>query len=228
MMNIIQKKIQVKIMYKKIMTYLMFFSFLLLVNTACQSQAKQMDSVIEKLNKITTMEQKFFKAGEQIQELEIQELECYEKIFSFKVNEIDKRQTTAKKAITLLNERKGMIEEESKLIHKIDIKIEELQTINIETKDAEFRKDVNEFILTWKKRTTKYDQLNKKYQEAIKIDLTIYNLLSQKKVELKNVKNKTKNTNVVYKDVIKINDQLNLYTQKLNERRKDIYEKYGK
>jgi Putative cell-wall binding lipoprotein len=228
MMNIIQKKIQVKIMYKKTMSYLMVFSFLVLVSTACQSQSKQMDSVIEKINKITAMEQKFFKAGEQIQELEIQELECYEKIFSFKVNEIDKRQSTAKKAIRLLNERKGMIDEESKLIHKIDIKIEELQTINIETKDDEFRKDVNEFILTWKKRTNKYDQLNKKYKEAIKIDLTIYNLLSQKKVELKNVKNKTKNTNVVYKDVIKINDQLNLYTQKLNNQRKDIYEKFGK
>jgi len=215
-------------MYKKTMSYLLVFSFLVLVCTSCQSQSKQMDSVIEKINKITAMEQKFFKAGEQIQELEIQELECYEKIYSFKVNEIDKRQSTAKKAIRLLNERKEMINEESKLIHKIDIKIEELQTINIETKDDEFRKDVNGFILTWKKRTNKYDQLNKKYQEAIKIDLTIYNLLSQKKVELKNVKNKTKNTNVVYKDVIKLNDQLNLYTQKLNDQRKDIYEKFGK
>lgn len=215
-------------MYKKTMSYLLVFSFLVLVGTACHSQSKQIDSVIEKLNKITTMEQKFFKAGEQIQELEIQELECYEKIFSFKVNEIDKRQATAKKAIGLLNKRKGMINEESKLIHKIDIKIEELQTINIETKDDEFRKDVNEFIQNWKKRTNKYDQLNNKYKEAIKIDLTIYNLLSQKKVALKNVKNKTKNTNVVYKDVIKINDQLNLYTQKLNNQRKEIYEKYGK
>ena len=154
----------------------MVFSFFLLVNTACQSQAKQMDSVIEKLNKITVMEQRFFKAGKQIQELEIQELECYEKIFSFKVNEIDKRQTTAKKAITLLNERKGMIEEESKLIHKIDIKIEELQTINIETKDAEFRKEVNEFILTWKKRTTKYtiSLMNKVLMHIVYQSITIF------------------------------------------------------
>lgn len=215
-------------MYKKTMSYLFVFSFLVMVNTACHSQSKQRDSVIETLNRITAMEQKFFKAGERIQGLEIQELECYEKIFSFKVNEISKRQATAKKAIGLLNERKEMIGEESKLIHKIDIKIEELQTINIETKNDEFRKDVNHFIQNWKKRTNKYDQLNKKYKEAIKIDLTIYNLLSQKKVELKNVKNKTKNTNVVYKDVIKINDELNLYTQKLNEIRKQIVENYGK
>lgn len=215
-------------MNKKLMCYLLVLTVLLLICTACQSQSKQMNSVIEKINKITEMEQKFEKAGEQIQELEIQELECYEKIFSFRVNEIEKRQATANRAISLLNDRKGRIEKESKLIHDIDIKIEELQTINIETKDDEFRNDVNEFIQTWKKRTSKYDQLNEKYKEAIKIDLSIYNLLSQKKVELKNVKNKTKNTNVVYKDVIKLNDQLNLYSQKLNNQRKAIYEKYGK
>jgi len=174
------------------------------------------------------MEQKFQKAGERIQKLEIKELEYYEKIYLYKISEVNKRQESAKQAINLLNERKERVNEESKLIHDIDIKIKELQTINIETKDEQFRNEVNNFIKTWRERTELYDKLNSKYKDAMETDLSIYNLLSQKKVDLKNVKSETKDTNHIYKDVIKYNDQLNLYTQKLNNLQKDIYEKYGK
>ncbi|WP_088043955.1 YkyA family protein [Bacillus sp. EAC] len=215
-------------MHKKTLRVFMVLMLFFIICSACESQQKHKNLLFDQLNKITKMEKKFEKAGEHIQELEIKELESYEKIFSFKISDVAKRQETAKNAVNLLKERRGRIENESKLIHDIDIKIEELQTINIETKDEEFRDQVNQFVQTWKKRTGLYDQLNKKYKEAIEIDLRIYNLLSQKKVDLKNVKSMTKNTNTVYKDVIKLNDKLNLYTQKLNNERKVLYEKYGK
>ncbi|WP_179865543.1 MULTISPECIES: YkyA family protein [unclassified Bacillus (in: firmicutes)] len=215
-------------MYKKIYSLFLIVSLLLIFCMGCTSQANQRKLVINKLSEIAKMEQKFQKAGEKIQKLEIKELEYYEKIYLYKINEVNKRQESAKLAINLLNERKEGVKEESKLIHDIDIKIEELQTINIETKDEKFRNEVNNFIKTWRDRTNLYDKLNSKYKEAIETDLSIYQLLSQKKVDLKNVKSKTKNTNKNYKDVIKYNDQLNLYTQKLNDLQKDIYEKYGK
>jgi Putative cell-wall binding lipoprotein len=227
MMKILLKKIG-EFMNKKINRYFLIILLMLLVGTGCNSQVEHKNSIIKKLNKITKMEEDFEKAGEKIQELEIQELECYEKIYSFKQTEIEERQSTASEAIRLLEERKVRIEEESNLIHEIDIKIRELQTLNNETKDDQFQKDVNQFAETWKKRTNLYDKLNEKYHEAIKVDLSIYNKLSQKKVDLKEVKNMTRNTNVIYKDVIKMNDKLNLYSQKLNELRKQIVEKYGK
>lgn len=214
-------------MNKKINRYFLFFLLMLLIGTACNSQVEHKKSIINKLNKITKMEQEFEKASEKIQELEIQELECYEKIYSFKQTEMEERQSTASEAIRLLEERKVRIEEESNLIHEIDIKIEELQTLNNATKDDQLQKEVTQFVETWKKRTNLYDHLNQKYNDAIKIDLSIYNKLSQKKVDLKEVKNMTRNTNVIYKDVIKMNDKLNLYSQKLNELRKYIYENYG-
>lgn len=215
-------------MYKKSHALFLIIVLLLMFCSACTSQIKQKNLVFQKLNKITKMEQKFEKAGETIQSLEIKELEFYEKIYLYKVNEVNKRQDAAKHAINLLNKRKEKINEESKLIHDIDIKIEELQTINIETKDEKFRNEVYLFVKTWRERTKLYDQLNKKYKQAIETDLSIYNLLSQKKVDLNNVKSKTKNTNRIYKDVINLNDQLNLYTQKLNDIRNHLIEKYGK
>ncbi len=215
-------------MYKKSHALFLIIVLLLMFCSACTSQIKQKKLVFQKLNKITKMEQKFEKAGETIQSLEIKELEFYEKIYLYKVNEVNKRQDAAKHAINLLNKRKEKINEESKLIHDIDIKIEELQTINIETKDEKFRNEVYLFVKTWRERTKLYDQLNKKYKQAIETDLSIYNLLSQKKVDLNNVKSKTKNTNRIYKDVINLNDQLNLYTQKLNDIRNHLIEKYGK
>jgi len=215
-------------MHKKTLRVLMGLMLFFIICSACESQQKHKNLLFNQLNKITKMEKKFVKAGEHIQELEIKELESYEKIFSFKISDVTKRQETAKNAINLLKERRGRIENESKLIHDIDIKIEELQTINIETKDEKFREQVNQFVQTWKKRTELYDRLNKKYKEAIEIDLSIYKLLSQQKVDLKNVKSMTKNTNTVYKDVIKLNDKLNLYTRKLNNERKMLYEKYAK
>ncbi|PGS53031.1 YkyA family protein [Bacillus sp. AFS041924] len=215
-------------MNKKFISLFLVIGLLLIFCTGCTSQVKQRNLVINQLSKITKMEQKFQKAGVKIQKLEINELEYYEKIYLYKINEVNKRQESAKQAINLLNERKDGVNEESKLIHDIDIKIEELQTINIETKDEQFRNEVNNFIKIWRERTNLYDKLNSKYKQAIETDLSIYKLLSQKKVDLKNVKGKTKNTNKIYKDVIKYNDQLNLYTQKLNNLQKDIYEKYGK
>ncbi|PGM54919.1 hypothetical protein CN946_15100 [Bacillus sp. AFS053548] len=217
-----------EIMYKKFNSLFFVIGILFILCSGCTSQAKQKNLVINQLAEIAKMEQKFQNAGERIQKLEIKELEYYEKIYLYKINEVNKRQESAKQAINLLNERKERVNEESKLIHDIDIKIKELQTINIETKDEQFRNEVNNFIKTWRERTELYDKLNSKYKDAMETDLSIYNLLSQKKVDLKNVKSETKDTNHIYKDVIKYNDQLNLYTQKLNNLQKDIYEKYGK
>ncbi|ODG89774.1 hypothetical protein BED47_15290 [Gottfriedia luciferensis] len=217
-----------EIMYKKFNSLFLVIVIVFILCSGCTSQVKQKNLVINQLAEIAKMEQKFQKAGEGIQKLEVKELEYYEKIYLYKISEVNKRQESAKQAINLLNERKERVNEESKLIHDIDIKIKELQTINIETKDEQFRNEVNNFIKTWRERTELYDKLNSKYKDAMETDLSIYNLLSQKKVDLKNVKNETKDTNHIYKDVIKYNDQLNLYTQKLNNLQKDIYEKYGK
>lgn len=214
-------------MGSKIITLIIIPCIMVFFISSCQLKKNQYQLITRKLNTITKLEQIYVAAGKEIQDIEIKELEIYERIYTFKESELEGRKNIAQKAIALLNKRDKRIDAESKLIHDIDIKIEELRTINKETKSDKLKEEVNQFIHSWQNRTKLYDELNVKYKEAINTDLTVYNLLSQKKIDLNKIRTKTKYTNHIYKVVLKKNDKYNLYSQKLNQARKKI-EDYGK
>jgi hypothetical protein len=222
MHDLINKENIGETMNKQMTVY--FFLLIFGINlVGCQTGYSQQNLINSKLKELAKIEKLFERENEAIQELEMKELEEYERIISFKEKQAFKRIKTAKRAIELLNARKEKLKIESNHLHRSDLVIYELININIHTRDKGLKKKIDSLVLSRKKRIKIYDELNTLFLQAIKNERQLYKELSKEKIGSNKVKKYTRKTNTIYKKVIYLNNEYNKYTNSINRKLKNIY-----
>ncbi len=206
-----------------------FVTFLLLtmVMSGCSVGQTAEEKIYEHLEKTVSLEKGFSDVQKPLVEAEKKEQTLFNEMLGLSMKEFDQIKQMADEAIASAESRQEMIQKEKKSIEEAYEEFKSVKELADSIEEEKIKSSAGELIQTMDDRHTSYQDLNKAYTEALKMDLELYALLKKEDLSIDELKTFTEKLNKQYEDVLKKQDTFNQLTDQYNEQKKDFYKLAG-
>ncbi|WP_442599334.1 YkyA family protein [Neobacillus sp. D3-1R] len=210
---------------KKLGLAILFFSIFLI--SGCLNQRTAPEKMYDVMEKVVVAENAFKEQQDPLVQAEKKEKALYDQIISIGMKEHDKIEQLSNEAISLVDERKKLMNLETDSIEKSEQVFKELTPYIKELKDNSLKTDAKNLYELMMERYKLHDQLQVAYFQALQYDMELYQLFKNRDVSIDQIEEQLNKINMKYEDVYKINEQFNIQTEKYNELKLAFYKKAG-
>jgi hypothetical protein len=195
--------------------------------SGCLNQKTTPEKMYEVMEKVVNAENTFEEQQDPLVLAEKKEKELYDQIISLGMKEFDQIVKLADEALLLVEERKKLMELETKSIVKSQEQFEELLPYIKKLDDPAMKKDAKNLYNVMMERYNLHNELEESYSKALQYDQELYQLFKNKDLTLIQIEDQINKINKIYEDVYKLNEKFNEQTQKYNDLKLQFYEKAG-
>ncbi|WP_077704478.1 YkyA family protein [Virgibacillus dokdonensis] len=201
--------------------------FMLLFILASCSNGTPEEQIQNHLEEAVTLEEGFEEQQSKITDLEKKEQELYNQIMDLGKDEMDEIKKLAKQAIETVDKRKEAIKKEEESIEQAKEEFTKTKEVVEDLEAKEAKDTAKKMVETMQDRYKVYDNLNKAYKDALKLEKEMYELLSKEDLKQETLTEIIDAINNAYEKVIASNDTFNKHTKEYNEMKRDFYEQVG-
>ncbi|MFU0791694.1 MAG: YkyA family protein [Virgibacillus proomii] len=197
-----------------------------ILTTACSSKTPE-EKIQNHLEEAVALEEGFEKQQSKITDLEKQEQKIYNEIINLGMDEMDQIKKRSEQALETVDKRKDAIEKEQESIKQAREEFSNIEELinNLEDKEVKVTAKKMNKIMT--QRYDSYGKLNKAYNDALKLEKKLYEMLPKKDLEQKILTDQVNKINETYSKVIEFNKEFNQNTQEYNKVKQDFYKQAG-
>lgn len=195
--------------------------------SGCLNQKTTPEKMYEVMEKVVNAENAFEKQQDPLVLAEKKEKELYDKIISLGMKEFDQIVKLADEALLLVEERKKLMDLETKSIIKSKEQFVELSPYINKLEDPSMKKDAKNLYEVMMERYNLHDELEQSYSKALQYDQELYQLFKSKELTINQIEDQINKINKIYEDVYKLNEKFNEQTKKYNDLKLQFYEEAG-
>lgn len=195
--------------------------------SGCLNQKTTPEKMYEVMEKVVNAENAFEKQQDPLVLAEKKEKELYDQIISLGMKEFDQIVKLADEALLLVEERKKLMDLETKSIIKSKEQFVELSPYINKLEDPSMKKDAKNLYEVMMERYNLHDELEQSYSKALQYDQELYQLFKSKELTINQIEDQINKINKIYEDVYKLNEKFNEQTKKYNDLKLQFYEEAG-
>ncbi|RLL45519.1 hypothetical protein D8M04_10025 [Oceanobacillus piezotolerans] len=197
--------------------------FFITILFACNGVSTE-EEIHNHLEKAVSLESDFVDKQNEITQLEVREQEIYSEIINLDMEEYKEITELSEEAITIIEERASLIEVEKESIDASQEEFNKIEELISKLDNEALKKKAHSMYDTMQNRYQSYTSLHEAYNESLKLEKELYNMLQTENLEQEELTNHIHKTNESYQSVLEANDNFNQYTVKYNELKKEFYE----
>lgn len=205
---------------KKFYTLIVLLLSILLV--ACNNQTKALEAFYEKVDRATNNEKDIIVASEQLEQLENDKLQLFNKVNKAKSNELNK---LADELIKNTADRKRIAQKESKIMNASKKKYENAKKDAKAIEDKNQKQQVEKLVSMMDEKYVEHDALMKSYQNILTQELDLFKYLKSNEINKSIVNEKIAKITKLYEAFQKKTDQYTKITQEIEQLKKPIVKK---
>ena len=185
------------------------------------------ERIYQVLEQTVKKEEDFEKQQKPLTQIENKEKELFEQIMGLGIEEMEQIKKLADEAIEFTEEREALLTKEHEAMKASKKEFEKSEKYIKKLEDKELQKEAKALYKLMEKRFETHDELYQVYNEGIKADRKLYQLLKDKSLEYEQLEGQIKKTNKIYKNLFKVNDEFNKLTDKYNQGKIEFYKNAG-
>lgn len=205
---------------KKFNTFIVLLFSVLLV--ACNNQTKALEAFYEKVDQSTNNEKDIIVASEQLEQLENDKLQLFNKVNKAKSNELNK---LADELIENTADRKRIAQKESKIMNASKKKYENAKKDAKAIEDKNQKQQVEKLVSMMDEKYVEHEALMKSYQNILTQELDLFKYLKSNEINKSIVNEKIAKITKLYEAFQKKTDQYTKITQQIEQLKKPIVKK---
>ena len=194
----------------------------LLLLTGCGTSPEK--AMYELMEEAVMTEEVFAKQQQSIVDAEKKEFMLFEEMIALNISEKDKIRALSNEALSVVELRKELIEQEHKSIkagyeqfQKVALEIEKL-------KNKEAQALASNIMEAMDQRFATYQQLKVAYEYSLTLDEALYKMFQEDDVTLATLQGKIDEINESYLKVKELKEQFNDQTRTFNQLKRDFYQ----
>ncbi|WP_313428852.1 YkyA family protein [Siminovitchia terrae] len=192
--------------------------------SACGSPEEQIHKSLEET---VVLEKDFEKQQKPLMKLEKEEKSLFDEMMNLGMKKFDEIVSLSDKALTNLDKREELLAKEEEAMAASKKEFDKIDGLIGKLKDDQLKGKAKELQELMNQRYDSHKQLVKAYNEAIKQDRKVYELMKDKELKLETLESQIESANQVQEDIQAANELFNKLTDQFNEGKEKLYKEAG-
>ncbi|HHY22191.1 MAG TPA: hypothetical protein GX525_10035 [Bacilli bacterium] len=195
---------------------------MLIMLTACGTSPEK--AMYEHMEKAVILEEVFAANQQPLVDAEKKEFALFEDIISLGISEKEEIKALSDEALSIVNLRKSLIEQENESIEAGYIQFQKVALEIPKLKNKEAKELVEDVMEAMNRRYDTYQQLKVAYEHSITLDKKLYEMFQEDEVTIAELQAQIDEINEMYLKVKELKEQFNDETKTFNDLKKAFYQ----